>query len=35
MIFTGPVFIGYSPEQAAALIKKCGWDPQGPQGPKL
>ena len=30
MVFTGPVFIGYSAEQAAALIEKCGWDPQGP-----
>jgi len=34
MIFTGPVFIGYPAEQAAALIEKCGWDPYGPQGPK-
>ena len=24
MLFTGPVFIGYPPEQAAALIKDCG-----------
>ena len=24
MIFTGPVFIGYGPEQAAAMIKECG-----------
>ena len=24
MLFTGPVFIGYAPEQAAALIKECG-----------
>ena len=24
MLFTGPVFIGYAPEQAAALIKDCG-----------
>lgn len=31
MIFTGPVFIGYPAEQAAALIEKCGWDPSGPQ----
>ena len=31
MVFTGPVFIGYSAEQAAALIEKCGWEPQGPQ----
>lgn len=23
MLFTGPVFIGYGPEQAAALIKEC------------
>ena len=30
MVFTGPVFIGYSAEQAASLIEKCGWDPQGP-----
>ncbi len=30
MVFTGPVFIGYSAEQAAALIQKCGWDPNGP-----
>ena len=30
MVFTGPVFIGYSADQAAALIEKCGWDPQGP-----
>ena len=30
MTFTGPVFIGYTAEQAAALIEKCGWDPQGP-----
>ena len=30
MVFTGPVFIGYSAEQAAALIEKRGWDPQGP-----
>lgn len=30
MVFTGPVFIGYTAEQAAALIEKCGWDPQGP-----
>ena len=30
MVFTGPVFIGYSAEQAAALIQKCGWDPSGP-----
>lgn len=30
MVFTGPVFIGYPAEQAAALIEKCGWDPQGP-----
>lgn len=30
MVFTGPVFIGYSAEQAAALIEKCGWDPNGP-----
>lgn len=29
MVFTGPVFIGYGAEQAADLIKKCGWDPQG------
>ena len=29
MVFTGPVFIGYSAEQAASLIRKCGWDPQG------
>ncbi|KAK4697878.1 hypothetical protein P7C71_g274, partial [Lecanoromycetidae sp. Uapishka_2] len=34
MIFTGPVFIGYSGEQAAALIEKCGWDPSGPQSTK-
>ncbi|KAL6714201.1 hypothetical protein ACLMJK_008696 [Lecanora helva] len=26
MIFTGPVFIGYGAEQAAELIKSCGWD---------
>ena len=32
MVFTGPVFIGYSAEQAASLIEKCGWDPQGPPG---
>ena len=32
MTFTGPVFIGYTAEQAAALIEKCGWDPQGPPG---
>lgn len=30
MVFTGPVFIGYGAEQAAALIQKCGWDPNGP-----
>lgn len=30
MVFTGPVFIGYGAEQAAALIEKCGWDPHGP-----
>ena len=30
MVFTGPVFIGYPAEQAALLIEKCGWDPQGP-----
>ena len=24
MLFTGPVFIGYAPEQAAAFIKDCG-----------
>lgn len=30
MVFTGPVFIGYSAEEAANLIRKCGWDPQGP-----
>ena len=30
MVFTGPVFIGYSAEQAAALIQKCGWEAQGP-----
>ena len=30
MVFTGPVFIGYGAEQAAELIKKCGWEPQGP-----
>lgn len=30
MVFTGPVFIGYGAEQAAALIEKCGWDPSGP-----
>lgn len=30
MVFTGPVFIGYPAEQAASLIEKCGWDPQGP-----
>lgn len=29
-VFTGPVFIGYSAEQAADLIQKCGWDPNGP-----
>ena len=25
MIFTGPVFIGYGPEQAAVLMKECGF----------
>lgn len=30
VVFTGPVFIGYSAEQAADLIQKCGWDPNGP-----
>lgn len=30
MVFTGPVFIGYSADQAAALIEQCGWDPNGP-----
>lgn len=30
MVFTGPVFIGFSAEQAAVLIQKCGWDPNGP-----
>ena len=34
MVFTGPVFIGYAAEQAASLIEKCGWDPQGPQNPQ-
>lgn len=24
MLFTGPVFIGYGPEQAAAFVKECG-----------
>ena len=35
MIFSGPVFIGYPPEQAAALIRQCGWDPQGPSEPRV
>ena len=30
MVFTGPVFIGYSAEQAAELIQKCGWEASGP-----
>ena len=29
MLFTGPVFIGYGPEQAAALIKECELKAQG------
>ena len=29
MLFTGPVFIGYGPEQAAALIKECELNAQG------
>ena len=29
MLFTGPVFIGYGPEQAVALSKECGSDPPG------
>ena len=29
MLFTGPVFIGYGPEQAAALIKNCELQMQG------
>lgn len=29
MLFTGPVFIGYGPEQAAALIKECELKTQG------
>lgn len=33
MIFTGPVFIGYSPEQAAAVIQQCGLGTQQGQKP--
>lgn len=29
MLFTGPVFIGYGPEQAAALMKECELKTQG------
>ena len=29
MLFTGPVFIGYAPEQVAALIRECGFNAQG------
>lgn len=29
MLFTGPVFIGYGPEQAAVLIKECEMKTQG------
>lgn len=29
MLFTGPVFIGYAPEQAAALIRECGFKGRG------
>ncbi len=29
LLFTGPVFIGYGPEQAATLIKECGLNTHG------
>ena len=32
MLFTGPVFIGYAPEQAAALIRECGFNAHGAKG---
>lgn len=32
MLFTGPVFIGSGPEQAAALIKECELNTQGAKG---
>ena len=34
MLFTGPVFIGYGPEQAAALIRECG-EKNATQGVRL
>ena len=32
ILITGPVFMGYSAEDAATLIQKCGWDPQASKG---